>query len=343
MRRLHSRLKNWKPIHLCWLFKRLGFPIPPYLIGGGSDFDFVGGRIGNSDRTWAAAQDVDVTDWVKTNDFIVAAQVEALGHNGGNSELRLEWRNLTDGGAWTVLSATGQLKYGATDLVDGNAVIHTEEGISGGAATHEDGRENEGANARTVVVAQNAHEEDQHSVSPADALDGKEYEFRIYDVGDSAVVGTLLCTITMEAGAATEETARVAGRGDLEADKTARLAGLGDLEKISVARIAGLADLEASDKARLAGRADLEAEKTARLAGLGDLEKISVARIAGLGDLEAISTARMAGLADLEAEVAARLAGLGDLEAVGGARFAGRADFETLEVGRWLIERLGWL
>jgi len=167
----------------------------------GSDFDLKGGRIGNANRSWAAAQDVGVVDWNKANDFIIAAMVEALGHSGGSSELRLEWRNLTDGGTWTVLGASGQLKYGATNLVDGNAVIHSEEGVTATYPSyHDDGRENEGSNARTITVAQYYHEEDQHSVSPADALDGKEYEFRIYDVGESAVVGTLLCTITMATG-----------------------------------------------------------------------------------------------------------------------------------------------
>jgi hypothetical protein len=28
-------LKEWKPIHLCWLFRKYNLPIPPYFIGGG--------------------------------------------------------------------------------------------------------------------------------------------------------------------------------------------------------------------------------------------------------------------------------------------------------------------
>ena len=30
----HKRFKAWKPIHLCWWFKKHGLPVPPYLIGG---------------------------------------------------------------------------------------------------------------------------------------------------------------------------------------------------------------------------------------------------------------------------------------------------------------------
>lgn len=164
----------------------------------GSDFDLKGGRIGNADRSWAAAQDISVTGWIKTSDFILADMLETTVHNSPTATVRLEWRNLTDSGSWTILAATGQLKFGATNLVGGNPIIHTEEGITPTTpANHEDGRENEGTNARSVTLARNYHEEDQHSVSPADALDGKEYEFRIYDTTDAVVVGTLICTLTI--------------------------------------------------------------------------------------------------------------------------------------------------
>ncbi len=33
MIKLFEKLKNWKPIHLCWLYKRMGWKIPKYLIG----------------------------------------------------------------------------------------------------------------------------------------------------------------------------------------------------------------------------------------------------------------------------------------------------------------------
>ena len=31
---LKTFLRTWKPIHLCWLFKKKGWKIPKYLIGG---------------------------------------------------------------------------------------------------------------------------------------------------------------------------------------------------------------------------------------------------------------------------------------------------------------------
>ena len=35
LKRFHNWLLNWKPIHLCWLFRKFGWPIPKYLIGAG--------------------------------------------------------------------------------------------------------------------------------------------------------------------------------------------------------------------------------------------------------------------------------------------------------------------
>ena len=32
-----TKLKNWKPIHLCWLFRKLGLPIPPLFIGNSKE------------------------------------------------------------------------------------------------------------------------------------------------------------------------------------------------------------------------------------------------------------------------------------------------------------------
>ena len=34
IKKFHTCLKVWKPIHLCWFFNKMGWPIPPYFIGG---------------------------------------------------------------------------------------------------------------------------------------------------------------------------------------------------------------------------------------------------------------------------------------------------------------------
>ena len=36
MKKLIQKFKNWKPIHLCWLFQKYGWKIPKYLIGSSS-------------------------------------------------------------------------------------------------------------------------------------------------------------------------------------------------------------------------------------------------------------------------------------------------------------------
>lgn len=161
----------------------------------------VGGRIANANRVWQAAQDADVTSWNKANDFIVAAMLESSAHAGDSGTIQLQWRNVTDGGSFANLSAAGELTWSAvTDLVNGNAVVHTEEGVTPIQATHDDGVEREGANDIAVTIAlKTIHEEEQWAVDCNNAHDGDNYEFRLWDATASAAVGTLLCDITIAA------------------------------------------------------------------------------------------------------------------------------------------------
>ncbi|KKL99136.1 hypothetical protein LCGC14_1817490, partial [marine sediment metagenome] len=93
----------------------------------GSDFDLTGSRLQNATRVSQANEDADVVDWVKDDAFILCAMVEALGHSGASGTLQLRWRNVTDSGSFIVLSLSGELTFGLTDLVNGNAVVSGEE------------------------------------------------------------------------------------------------------------------------------------------------------------------------------------------------------------------------
>jgi len=171
------------------------------LIGAGSDFDFKGGRIANATRVWQVGQDVDVHVF-KDAEFIVAAMCESGEHKDASSTLRLEWRNVSTGGSFAALSSSGELKYGSnTDLVDGNAVTHGEEGVTAtNPANHEDGQEHEGSNAVLWGVVQGVyHEEHQYAISCSDAIEGNWYEFRVWDETEGAAVGTLLCQVKISA------------------------------------------------------------------------------------------------------------------------------------------------
>lgn len=194
-------LETWKPIHLCWFYRRMGWQIPKYLIGGGSPFELPGSRIANATRTWQANEDTGVIDWDKANDFIIAAAVESGAHSAAAGTLQLRWRNKTDSGSFAVLSGSGELTWSATtDLVNGNALTSGEAGCTPSASESWDtdnGIEREGANDVATDLANNEWVEHHWAIDCSGAHAGDEYEFEIYDSTEGAAVGTCLATITM--------------------------------------------------------------------------------------------------------------------------------------------------
>ena len=113
-------LIGWKPIPLCWLFKKYNLPVPRYLIGGANAApQYEGSRISNSVRAWEAVEDADVTDWTVGDAFCISV---GFGTQPGNQSsariLQLRWRNATDGGSFAALSATGELNWGSGDFTN---------------------------------------------------------------------------------------------------------------------------------------------------------------------------------------------------------------------------------
>lgn len=210
MKKFLEWFKNWKPIHLCWLFKKIGLPIPQYLIGGGSDFTLSGSRIANATRTWQSVEDAVVTDWIKSNDFIFAIAAESGAHSSAIGTLQIRWRNKTDEGSFALLSGSGELTWTAdTDLVNGNAVVTGEKGCTSGLTTFVDGVEREGANDISTSLGNNEWTEHHWAIDCSNAHDGDEYEFELYDLTEGAAVGTCLATITMESAGVTVSPAPV--------------------------------------------------------------------------------------------------------------------------------------
>lgn len=193
--------KKFRPIHLCWLFRRLGLPIPPF-VGAGSAFTVSGSRIANATRTWQAAEDTPVTNWNKANDFIVAIAFESSAHASAAGNLRIYWRNKTDGGSFTSLYTYGEITYfGETDLVNDNAVVTGEKGCTSLLTTFVDGVEREGENEYYKGLGNDEWTECHWAVDASNALPGKEYEFELYDRTEGAHVGVCLATLTIKAAA----------------------------------------------------------------------------------------------------------------------------------------------
>ena len=187
--------------------KNSRFYIDLQWFGGTAAPIFSGSNIDNATRSLGNSEDTPVTGWAKADPFIVALAWEATATKGTpNNTYQLQWRNLTDAGAWTTLAATGALNWtGATNLVNNNALI-SGEAICTGSGTFVDGIEREGANDYTVQLAAATWTETQWSIDSSGAIDSKEYEFRLWDNSNAVVVGTGLATITMAAAAGVDYT-----------------------------------------------------------------------------------------------------------------------------------------
>ena len=144
-------------------------------------------RIGNESVAWQEAEDTDVTGWTKTDEIVYAVGLETTTHNGWPATITLQWENTTDSpDSWNDLSNTGEIRYTANpNYADGDTFIHGEEGLTPGEPTHIDGRKNEARGSWTgFSIAKNDHQELWWAVTLDNALDGKQYSFRIHDGSD---------------------------------------------------------------------------------------------------------------------------------------------------------------
>jgi len=162
-------------------------------------------RIANASRVdQSGSDDGDVIDWVKANEFILATLV-STSKGPIDRQYRLHWRNVTDGGSFAEVASTGQVKWAAaadTVLVDGTTLTSGNKLCSTVVGTWQDGMENEEDNllpdATTYSLADEYYSEFQWGLSLDDALDGKQYEFELYDVTEGTVIATCLAQITTE-------------------------------------------------------------------------------------------------------------------------------------------------
>lgn len=162
---------------------------------------YIANRILNATRVAQAADNASVTNWQRTNKFIMVFQVdEAKGP--WSAAYYLCWRNVTDGGSFAQLAATGQMKWTTeTDLTQGTAVTTracTTAGASG--SSWQNGEEVEASSySDSINLADEYYTEIHFAVDPADAHDGDQYEFAVYETGGYSSVGTGTGKLTIAA------------------------------------------------------------------------------------------------------------------------------------------------
>jgi hypothetical protein len=162
-------------------------------------------RIANSNRAdQSGSDDGNVVDWVKANEIILATLV---GTSKGPiaRQYRLHWRNVTDGGSFAeVAHSGGEIEWALnseTVLSDGNSLppgsflctATPEPAIQNGLENAEDNILPDGT---TYSLADEYYTEFQWALSLDNALDGKQYEFELYDVTEGTVIGSILAQIT---------------------------------------------------------------------------------------------------------------------------------------------------
>ena len=167
----------------------------------------------DADRTGAADENVNVTDWVKTNKFILCVQMGYNGKDTAASAYKWQWRNDTDnpGGLYSDVASTGEIAWASTSavLVEGNAVDDAGDDRRCSAAagqSWQDGLENVGDNltpdSGTFDLGSDSYTEFQAAFDPAAAHAGDVYSFRLYNnTADAAVNTGTYVTLTIKSDA----------------------------------------------------------------------------------------------------------------------------------------------
>jgi DNA-directed RNA polymerase subunit RPC12/RpoP len=154
-----------------------------------------------SDKTPLADDDASVTDYNKSNEFILVFQMdEAMGP--WDSTYTLQWRNATDEGTFADLAATGEMAWGTnTDLVNGQAITSQYCQQIPSLSTWQNGEEVEGAaTSDSINLADEYYTEVAWAVDPSAGHNGDDYEFRVWENAGGSAVGTVNGQLTLAAG-----------------------------------------------------------------------------------------------------------------------------------------------
>ncbi len=158
-----------------------------------------GSRILNATRVDQSGSDNgDVTNWTKTNDFILAVNINSGGKDTAAAQYKLRWK--VSGGVFADVASTGAIKFGATDLTNGGDIlVGGRRCDSQGGDTWQTGEEVEGTALSTSIDLADEYESEIHfSLSAADATAGSTYEFELYDNTAGASKGTCGATLTIK-------------------------------------------------------------------------------------------------------------------------------------------------
>jgi len=158
---------------------------------------------GSTDHS--GADDGDVTDWVKTTEFIVAMNIWSGNKDTVSSTYKLQWQDDTDVSGYSDLGSSGELIYTLDDTSwnHGDAVATGDQKCdSQGGDTRVAGERIKGQSLSDAIdLADNEQTELWFGVDSSSADDSHQYSFQLYSTAEGSAVGICGSTITMEAGA----------------------------------------------------------------------------------------------------------------------------------------------
>ena len=187
LRSYHDRLKGWKPIHLCWWFKKHNLPIPPYFIGGGADHDLCGtgpryGADGANMSAVAAGAEAaaNVINWVAGDVIIVMFKVTDAAHTPPSETMEL-WVDKDGGGALSL--ADSELAGIDPDAFNDNDAVGDAVDVVAGCApggSYENGMASIDGDVTHAMSAQNNFTEMWFAVDTTNATNGSIYTFSLW-------------------------------------------------------------------------------------------------------------------------------------------------------------------
>ena len=157
-------------------------------------------RIANGSRAWQAACNVDITDWDKSDSFILSTWAYSNSVNPDDN-CKLYWRRV--GGTFAEVSATSEICWKSdTVLVNGSS---SSSGESAGCLSPWDSCvENEGDNVAYMTNIENTYYgEIQWALGfGSGALDNQEYEVKhhLYQTWDSEAICQTTITTAVAGG-----------------------------------------------------------------------------------------------------------------------------------------------
>lgn len=174
-------------------------------MGGAPEYATNGTRIGVDGAgsiTWNVACDVGEIDWDKADQAIISVDCQSGTHTPPSASLQLRWRNLTDspGGAFnTLVTGSGELRAGTSaGAISNTDAVGDPQNCPSDVIDASEEVENESPlQSASLSASQNDQIETQYCVDMSNALDGKEYQFELYNATETESCGTCIPTITI--------------------------------------------------------------------------------------------------------------------------------------------------